>query len=177
MFSGRRINTMLKVPFMISVLVIDDHPVASQGCRRILEDAGIGPIYCASALEAAYQLFLSHRPDVTIVDLALAGDNLGGLGFIRRIRASARQTSVLVFSMHDNPAIVAQALDAGASSYVLKDAHCEELVKAVRRISTSLPFTCADRSPQTPLNDSRAAYGTDADVLRQGLDTFVPYVD
>jgi two-component system, NarL family, invasion response regulator UvrY len=138
MFSGQRIDTLLKVPLMISVLVIDDHPIALQGCRRLLEDAGIGPIYCASALEDAYQLFLSHRPDVAIVDLAVAGDNLGGLGFIRRIKASAKQTPVLVFSMHDYPAIVAQALDAGASGYVLKDAHCEELVKAVRRISTSL---------------------------------------
>jgi two-component system, NarL family, invasion response regulator UvrY len=162
---------------MISVLIIDDHPVALQGCRRILEDAGIGPIYCASALEAAYQLFLAHRPEVTIVDLALAGDNLDGLGFIRRIRDSAKQTSVLVFSMHDNPGIVAQALDAGASSYVLKDAHCEELVKAVRRISTSVAFTCADRSPRTAWNESRAEHGTDADAVRQGADTFTPYVD
>jgi two-component system, NarL family, invasion response regulator UvrY len=177
MFSRRPINIVLKVPFMISVLVIDDHPVALQGCRRVLEDAGFGPIYCASAIEAAHQLFLSHRPDVTIVDLALAGDNLGGLGFIRRIRASAKQTSVLVFSMHDNPAIVAQALDAGASGYVLKDAHCEDLIKAVRRISTSLATTCADRSPQTALNDSRATYGTDADAVWQGLDTIAPYVD
>jgi two-component system, NarL family, invasion response regulator UvrY len=177
MFSGHSINTVLKVPFMISVLVIDDHPIALQGCRRVLEDAGIGPIYCASALEAAYQLFLSHRPDVTIVDLALAGDDLGGLGFIRHIRASAKQTSVLVFSMYDNPAIVTQALDAGASSYVLKDADCEELVKAVRRISTSLAFTCADRSSQTALDDSRAAYGADADAVRQGSETFAPYVD
>jgi two-component system, NarL family, invasion response regulator UvrY len=59
------------------------------------------------------------------------------LGFIRRIKASAKQAPVLVFSMLDDPAIVAQALESGASGYVLKDAHSDELVKAVRRVSTA----------------------------------------
>jgi two-component system, NarL family, invasion response regulator UvrY len=127
-------NTRLKLSLMISVIVIDDHPIALQGCRRLLEDAGIGPIYCATDLETAYQLFLSGRPEVAIIDLTFPGDGLGGLEFIRRIKAFAKQTHVIVFSMHDDPAIVAQALEAGASSYLRKDAHSEELVKAVRRI-------------------------------------------
>jgi two-component system, NarL family, invasion response regulator UvrY len=71
---------------MISVLVIDDHPIALQGCRRVLEDAGIAPIFCATDLEAAYRLLLTHRPDVAIVDIAFAGDSLGGLGLFAASR-------------------------------------------------------------------------------------------
>jgi two-component system, NarL family, invasion response regulator UvrY len=162
---------------MTSVLVIDDHPIALQGCRRALEDAGIGPVFCTTDLEAAYQLFVSHCPDVAIVDLVFAGDGLGGLGFIRRIKASAKQTHVLVFSMHDNPAIVALALEAGASSYVLKDAYSEELIRAVRRASASPPFTCADHAQWATLDESRAASRLAGDAAPQRSDTFAPHVD
>lgn len=174
MFSGRPINILLRVSLMISVLIIDDHPIALQGCRRVLEDAGVGPIFCATDLDAAYLLFLSHRPDVAIVDLAFAGDSLGGLGFVRRIKASPKEIPIVVFSMHDDPAIIAQALEAGASSYVLKDAHSEELIKAVHRVSTSPPFTCAHDALRVAFNESRAASRLAADTAPQGSDTFAP---
>jgi two-component system, NarL family, invasion response regulator UvrY len=177
MFPGRPIDIRLKVLLMISVLVIDDHPIALQGCRRALEDAGIVPIFCATDLEAAYRLLLTHRPDVVIVDLAFPGDSLGGLGFIRRIKASAKQTHVLVLSMHDDPAIVARALEAGASNYVLKDADSEELIKAVRRVSIGTAVYLPGTSLPPALNESRAASRLAADVTRQRSDTFAPYVD
>jgi DNA-binding NarL/FixJ family response regulator len=162
---------------MVSVLVIDDHPIALQGCRRVLEDAGIAPVFCATDLEAAYLLLLTHRPDVAIVDIAFAGDSLGGLGFIRRIKASARQTYVVVFSMYEHPAIVAQALEAGASNYVLKDAHSEELIKAVRRVSMGTAVCLPGSSLPAALNESGAASRLAADLARQRSDMFAPYVD
>jgi two-component system, NarL family, invasion response regulator UvrY len=165
---------LLKVPLMISVLVIDDHQIALQGCRRILEDAGVGPIFCATDLEAAYRLFLSRRPDVAIVDLALAADSLSGLGFIRRIKASPREIPIVVFSMHDDPAIVAQALEAGASSYVVKDADSEELIEAVYRVSTNPIFAFADDALRAALNESGAARGLAADAAWH---TVTPYID
>jgi DNA-binding NarL/FixJ family response regulator len=177
MFPGRPINIRLKVLLMISVLVIDNHPIALQGCRRVLEDAGIAPIFCATDLEAANRLLLTHRPDVAILDLAFAGDSLGGLGFIRRIKGSANQTHVLVFSMHDDPAIVAQALEAGASDYVLKDAHSEGLIQAVSRVSAGRAVYLPRSWLPEALNDSRAAYRLATDVARQGSDAFAPYVD
>ena len=104
---------------MISVLIIDDHPIVLQGCRRVLEDAGIEPILAASDLVAGYRLYLRHRPDVAIVDLAIAGKGLGGLELIRRIRAHDTDAHILVLSMHNDPVIVARSLEAGASGYVL----------------------------------------------------------
>jgi DNA-binding NarL/FixJ family response regulator len=177
MFPGRPINIRLKVLLMISVLVIDDHPIALQGCRRVLEDARIAPVFCATDLEAAYRLLLTHRPDVAIVDLAFSGYSLGGLGFIRRIKASAKQTRILVFSMHDHPAIVAQALEAGASNYVLKDAHSEELIKAVRRVPIGADVYLPGSSLPAAANESRAASRVAADVAGQRSDTFARYVD
>jgi len=56
---------------MTSVLIIDDHPFAVQGCRRILEDAGIESVLAAGDLETGYALYQQTRPDMVMVGLAL----------------------------------------------------------------------------------------------------------
>ena len=72
---------------MTSVLIVDDHPVVLQGCRRILEDAEITTVLEASDTATGYELFRNHRPDVGIIDLSMRDDGLGGMSLIRRINA------------------------------------------------------------------------------------------
>jgi DNA-binding NarL/FixJ family response regulator len=83
---------------MASVLIVDDHPAILQGCRRILEDAGI-----ATVLETGYELFRDRRPDVVVVDLSMRIDDLGGLSLIRRINEADERVPILVLSMHRDP--------------------------------------------------------------------------
>ena len=72
---------------MASVLIIDDHPIVLQGCRRILQDAGVATILEARDLVGGYRLYRRHRPDAVIVDLELHARGLGGLTLIQRIHA------------------------------------------------------------------------------------------
>ena len=125
---------------MTCVLVIDDHPIVLSGCRRILEDAGVETVLEASDLASGYRLYQQHRPDVVVVDLSMQGDEVGGLSLIRRIRSKDALTGILVFSMNTNPRIVASALEAGASGYLLKDTSLEELVKAVEQVQSGTPY-------------------------------------
>jgi DNA-binding NarL/FixJ family response regulator len=103
---------------MASVLIIDDHPIVLQGCRRILQDAGVATILEARDIVGGYRLYRRHRPDAVIVDLELQARGLGGLSLIQRIHAHDPHTRILVFSMHSDPAIVARTLEAGALGYV-----------------------------------------------------------
>jgi two-component system, NarL family, invasion response regulator UvrY len=64
---------------MTSALIVDDHPVVLQGCRRILEDAGITTVFEASDTATGYELSRNHRPDVVVIDLSMRGVGLGGL--------------------------------------------------------------------------------------------------
>jgi DNA-binding NarL/FixJ family response regulator len=105
-----------------------------QGCRRIFEDAGITTVLEASDTATGYELFRNHRPDVGVIDLSMRDDGLGGMSLIRRINAHDRRFPVLVLSMHHDPAIVLQALEAGALGYVLKDTATEELLNAVAEV-------------------------------------------
>ena len=125
---------------MTSVLIIDDHPIVLQGCRRVLEDAGFGPVLTASDLVSGYRLYRRHGPDVAVIDLAIHGRGLGGIDLIRRIHAHKPRARILVLSMHNDAMIVARALEAGATGYVLKDTSSEQLVKAVQQIASGVPY-------------------------------------
>lgn len=121
------------------VLVIDDHPIVLQGCRRVLEDAGVEAIAEATSVLAGYRLFHRLRPSTVVCDLTFQGSGLAGLGLIRRMRAVAPRTRILVFSMHNDPVIVARALEAGALGYVLKDHASAELSEAFARVRAGEP--------------------------------------
>jgi DNA-binding NarL/FixJ family response regulator len=137
---------------MASVLIIDDHPIVLQGCRRILQDAGVATILEARDLVGGYRLFRRHRPDAVIVDLELhhAG-GLGGLTLIQRIHAHDPRTRILVFSMHSDPAIVARTLEAGALGYVNKDTSSEELVRAFEQVMAGTPYLSSDLAMKVAL--------------------------
>src|SRR5579883_277572 len=80
---------------MSRVLVIDDHPIVLQGCRRMLEDAGVTDVLEARDVVSGYRLYRRHHPEMVIVDLAMRDNGLGGLQLIRR---SPRTTGACEFS-------------------------------------------------------------------------------
>ena len=134
---------------MTSVLIIDDHPIVLQGCRRMLEDAGIKTVLEARDAASGYRLYRRHRPDVVIVDLAMQEGGLRGLDVIRRMRSHDQRSRILVFSMHSDPIIAARALEAGATGYVLKDS--DELMKAFDQVRTGTPYLSSDLAMQVAL--------------------------
>lgn len=156
---------------MTGVLVIDDHPIVLQGCRRVLEDAGIEPVLEARDIVGGYRQYRRHRPDVVVVDLAMQGGGLSGLALIRRIKAHDPRTRMVVFSMHSDPVIVTRALQAGAAGYVLKDTALEELVRAVRAVRSGAPYLSNDLAMQVALTGSGVAKSPLADLTPRELQT------
>ena len=155
---------------MASVLIIDDHPIVLQGCRRILQDAGVETILEARDLVGGYRLYRRHRPDAVIVDLELhhAG-GLGGLTLIQRIHAHDPRTRILVFSMHSDPIIVSRALEAGATGYVLKDTSSEDLLKAFAKVQAGTPYLSGDLAMQVALAHTSARQNPLAELTPREL--------
>ncbi len=156
---------------MTSVLVIDDHPIVLQGCRRMLEDAGVGTVLDARELTSGYRLYRRHHPDVVIVDLAMQGSGLGGIDLIRRIRSHDQRARILVFSMHSDPIIVARALEAGATGYVLKDTSSDELKKAFEQVRAGTPYLSNDIAMQVALVRTGVRANPLADLTPRELQT------
>jgi DNA-binding NarL/FixJ family response regulator len=156
---------------MTSVLIIDDHPIVLQGCRRMLEDAGVTVVLEARDVVSGYRLYRRHRPDVVIIDLAMQGSGLGGLPLIRRISAHDRRVRILVFSMHSDPIIVARALEAGATGYVLKDTSSADLLQAFEKVRAGQPYLNNDLAMQVALVHTPARQNPLAELTPRELQT------
>lgn len=116
---------------MIRVVLVDDHGIVRQGVRYLLEEQPdimvIGD--CENGTQAL-GLVRRMQPQVLVADLMMPG--LAGLDLIRLARQSSPATQVVVLSMHNTVAYVAEALRRGAIGYVIKEADIGELVSAVR---------------------------------------------
>ncbi|HOB45347.1 MAG TPA: response regulator transcription factor [Zoogloea sp.] len=116
----------------LRVVLADDHAVVRTGYRRLLEledDMEVVADFADS--DAACAWFASHDADVLVLDLSMPGR--GGLETLARVKARRPGLRVLVFSMHDSPAMVDQALRAGADGYLTKSSEPDALIDAVRR--------------------------------------------
>jgi len=154
---------------MTSVLIIDDHPIVLQGCQRILEDVGVETVHGARDVLSGYRSYWRHRPDVVIIDLAMQGDGLGGLPLIRRIRTRDPQSRILVLSMHNDPMIVARALAAGATGYVLKDTSSDEFVKAFQTVRAGSPYLSSAMAVEVALAQTGVRRSPLADLTGREL--------
>jgi two-component system, NarL family, invasion response regulator UvrY len=155
----------------MTVLIIDDHPIVLQGCRRMLEDAGVTDVIEASDAVSGYQLFSGNRPEVVIIDLGLQNSRLGGLELIRRIRADDMNVRILVFSMHSDPVIVARALQAGATGYVVKDTSAEHFIEAFKKVRAGTRHLTDDLALQVAFVNTPAEQNPLADLTPRELQT------
>jgi two-component system invasion response regulator UvrY len=142
---------------MTSVLVIDDHPIVLQGCRQLLQDAGVGTIHQSATLARGFRLYREHKPGVLIVDLALKSGALGGISFIRRLRRCDRDIPVLVFSMHRDPVVVSRAIEAGATGYILKDTPFDEFARAFERVRMGKRYLSSDLASDVVFMEARGS--------------------
>ena len=115
----------------IRVLLADDHPVVRRGLAALLDTLdGIEVVAQAGTGEEAVREVGFSRPDVVVMDLRMPG--VDGVEATRRIVKGYPKTAVLVLTMFDEDALVADALRAGARGYLLKRAEQAEIERAIR---------------------------------------------
>ena len=118
----------------ITVLLADDHHLVRRGFRRLLEDdPRIEVVGEASNGDEAIRLAASLHPRVVVMDAAMPGTN--GMAATRAIRSASPDIAVLMLSMHSEETVVQQALDAGASGYILKNVVDLDLAAAIVRVA------------------------------------------
>ena len=120
-------------PTPIRILLVDDHPLAREGIRRLLagqQDAVV--VGEASDGVEGVERALALRPDVVLMDLQMP--RLGGVGAVRALRESWPEARVLILTTFAGDEALFEALRAGARGYLLKDAGAEELADALRTV-------------------------------------------
>jgi DNA-binding NarL/FixJ family response regulator len=114
----------------VRVLIADDQPLARAGFRAVLEaTGGIDVVAEAESGEQAVELARRLSPDVVLMDVRMPG--MDGIDATRRMP----QQNVLILTTFGMDDYIIEALRAGASGFLLKDAPVDELVRAVRTVA------------------------------------------
>lgn len=129
----------------IRVLLVDDHALVRQGFRRILEDeSDIEVVGEAGGGAEAIELDRTLEPDVVVMDMAMP--EINGLHAAIEILRRQPQRRILMLSMFSDESYVRNALDAGVSGYILKNALETDLTRAVRTLASGGQFLSPDLS-------------------------------
>jgi len=120
----------------IRVLLVDDYDAVLKGLRRMLElDGRIEVVGEASNGEEAIAKAATLRPDVITMDLKMPG--MDGIAATRHLRKKMPHVSILALTMYGDD-LIQEAIDAGASGYILKDSDCDQIVQAIHQVRDGL---------------------------------------
>jgi len=109
------------------VLVVEDVPELSRLLEITFElDGRFIPVGTATSGGQALDLAARERPDAVVLDLSI--DGIDGIGVLPSLRAVLPGARIIVFTGHDDPRLRAQAMDAGASAWVLKGGDLSSLL-------------------------------------------------
>ena len=133
----------------IRVLLADDHATVRMGFRLLLEGAGATVLAELDSGEAAVSAYTQHLPDVLMMDVSMPG--IGGLGALERVLAHHPGARVLILSAHDDAQIPARALRAGATGYLSKRAHPQELLRAMASVARGQRYIDPEIAPALAL--------------------------
>lgn len=118
----------------IKVLLVDDHPMVRDGimsCLAFYDDVEV--IGTANNGKEAITQLSSLTPDVIMMDISMP--DLNGIDATEQILEISPHSKILIFSMHDNAEYITNAVQAGASGYILKNTDAEEVYLAITQVA------------------------------------------
>lgn len=124
---------------MIRVIVADDHTLFRQGLVELLHSTKSAKVIgeARNGLEAL-NLIIHMQPDVAILDISMP--NPDGIEIAREVHRGDLNTKIILLTMHKDPTLLSQALDTCASGYLLKDNTLEDLVYALKAVTSGGRF-------------------------------------
>ena len=160
----------------IRLLLADDHRMLREGLRRSMVDEGFEVVGEADNGEIAVRLAAELEPDVVLMDVSMP--EMDGVEATRLICKSGTETRVIMLTMHADTEVLARALRAGASGYLVKDCSTTEVADAVRMaangdtaLSPQLAATMLDEvrrleAPDPKEDDDRVVTKREEEVLQ-----------
>jgi DNA-binding NarL/FixJ family response regulator len=123
----------------IKILLADDHKLLREGLRALIEEQrNMTVVAEAEDGRSAVQLATKLSPDIIVMDISMPG--LNGIDATRQITAESPGIKVIALSMHADRNFVVEMFKAGAAGYLLKDCAFEELILAIRAVSSKKAY-------------------------------------
>jgi len=141
---------------VIRVLVVDDDPMVRRLLRTILRPDDIEVVAEAADGDEVVTAVQAHHPDVVLMDLRMP--RVDGVTATRSVRALADPPGVIAMTSFDTEAVILDAVHAGASGFLAKDASPDEIVSAVRAVAAG-DGALSPRAARTVMAQVSAAPG------------------
>jgi len=131
----------------IRVLIADDHVTVLEGLAAMIgRQPDMVVVAEAADGQEAIDLWITHRPEVTLLDLRMP--KLDGVGAIEEIRERDPSARIIVLTTYDTDTEILRAIKAGTKAYLLKDTRREELLDCIRRVNrgeTCIPASLIEK--------------------------------
>jgi DNA-binding NarL/FixJ family response regulator len=137
----------LRRPYMTTVLICDDSPLARETLRRAVATVpGVDRVMTATSGEEVLRRWTAERTDLVLMDVRMPG--LGGVESVRRLMATDPGARVIMLARAEDHDGVALAVAAGARGYLQKDASRAELRATVSQALADPAWRLAPRRPR-----------------------------
>jgi len=127
---------------MLRILIADDHPVFRRGLRQIIQETA-DMVVAAEAVDGREALLKARTGEYDVVLLDITMPIRNGVDVLSQLKHERPTLPVLMLSMHPEEQYAVRALRAGASGYLTKESAPEELVAAIRKVSTGGKYVSA----------------------------------
>jgi DNA-binding NarL/FixJ family response regulator len=117
-----------------TAVLFDAHPLWLDALEAVLARTGLRVVAKTGTPDDAAAAVEEHRPDLLVTEIAAGNGGLDGVGWLGRVLDRTPAAKAIVLSRHDEPELIDAALRAGAVAYVIKTAHADDLVSAVRQV-------------------------------------------
>ena len=149
---------------MIRVIIADDHPIFRTGVREILHQSSLVELVgeASNGMEA-YQLILSLRPDIAILDLEMP--LLTGFDVCQKVLNEKSNTRFIILTMHKEQSYFNAAMRAGVDGYLLKDSASVNLIECIAAVHKQQTYVSPDIDQFLTINQAQQSM----DKILEGL--------
>jgi two-component system, NarL family, response regulator len=157
---------------VIRILCVDDHRIVREGIASLIDrQPDMKVVASAASGEEAIDLFFEHQPDITLMDLQLGV--MDGITATKIIRRRAPEARIVVLTMRRGDEDIHRALEAGASTYLMKDTISDDLIRVLREVQAGehpmpadVEARLAERATRATLTDREVQV---VELVAQGM--------
>ena len=113
------------------VIIIDDHKLFTNGLSSILESIGLRVMSTFQNGKEAFLYLQNNEIDIVFTDINMP--EMDGLKLCKKLKRDNVKAKIIILSMYEDPNIIKEAFDCGASAYLSKNTEKEEIIKAIEK--------------------------------------------